>query len=401
MQLILLLRSAFHLSTLPNNPNVILVKGLHSTNVEPLTAFVPNSVQITWEKNNTYQLTFTAFSNSKNIIVFEMLDVESSIFFDGEEYIVKQSSVEAQGGFTTKQITATHVYNEVIRIMQRNTNTGTKTYSVNDVLSYYLKDNQLGFTWEVHGNFDKQQITDLGGDSAKDGLSKITGTWPNAVIYPTNKVIRVYEAKSFQKYLGGRIDYLHDTNDVQLEGDSTEIVNQVMAIGKQKDGGDSDKPSYYFEPFLVTNQDSVNKWGLHPGEDVSDDRFTGKTAMEKYALSQMTAEPSLSITITSDVNQKPTAGEMMRLEVRPMDFVTYVEVVGYTWSPLDKTQKNSITLNNSARTILDYQKRNNSSLAKVIKNQKNSIKDVSKAMDIASDAYNSSVYGEVIGESEY
>ena len=330
-----------------------------------------------------------------------MLDVESSVFFDGEEYIVKQSSVIAQGGFTTKQITATHVYNEVVRIRQRNVNAGIKTYSVDDVLSYYLKGNQLGFTWEVHGNFDKQQITDLGGNSAKDGLSKITETWPNAVIYPTNKVIRVYESESFHKYLGGRIDYLHDTSDVQLESDSTEIVNQVMAIGKQKDGGDSDKPSYYFEPFLVTNQDSVNKWELRPGEDVSDDRFTDKAAMEKYVLSQMAAEPSLSITITSDVNQKPTPGEMMRLEVRPMSFVTYVEVVGYTWYPLDKTQKNSITLNNSARTILDYQKRNNSSLAKVIKKQKDSIKGVSNALKLANDAYNSSLYGEVVGESEY
>lgn len=330
-----------------------------------------------------------------------MLDVESSVFFDGEEYIVKQSPVNVQGGFITKQITATHVYNEIVRIRQRNVNAGTKTYGVDDVLSYYLKDNQLGFTWEVYGNFDRQQITDLGGGSAKDGLSKIMETWPNAVIYPTNKVIRVYESESFRKYLGGRIDYLHDTSDVQLESDSTEIVNQVMAIGKQKDGGDSDKPSYYFEPFLVTNQDSIKKWGLHPGEDVSDDRFTDKAAMEKHVLSQMVADPSLSITITSDVNQKPTPGEMMRLEVRPMSFVTYVEVVGYTWHPLDKTQKNSITLNNSARTILDYQKRNNSSLAKVIRNQKNSVKEINNATSMASRAYSSSVYGEVIGESEY
>lgn len=401
MRLILLSHSASHSYTLANNPNVILVKGLHSTNVEPLTAFVPSSVQVTWEKNNTYQLTFTAFSIPKNLVAFEMLDVESSIFFDGEEYIVKQSSVEAQDGFTTKQVTATHVYNEVVRIRQRKVNADSKSYSVDDVLKFYFEGNNLGFTWEVHGSFDKKQIEGLGGNSAKDGLSKITETWSNAVIYPTNKVIRVYEIESFRQYLDGRIDYLHDTSDVQLESDSTEIVNQVMATGKEKDGSDSDKPSYYFEPFLVTNQDSVTKWGLRPGDDVSDDRFTDKKAMEQYALSQMTAEPSLTIAITSEVNQKPTPGEMMRLEVRPMSFVTNVEVVGYTWYPLDKTQKNSITLNNSAKTILDYQKRNNSSLAKVIKNQKNSIKDVSNATSLANKAYDSSVYGEVIGESEY
>ncbi|WP_158071184.1 phage tail protein [Lactiplantibacillus plantarum] len=400
MQPTLLLLSVFHLFIL-NKDNILLVKGLHSTNVEPLTTAVNSTVQLEWEKNGTYQLSFIAYAGLEDLVAYEMLDVESSIFFDGQEFVIKQSLAEVQDSFTTKQITATHVYNEVSRIRQENVNSGEKTYAVDDVLSFYLKDNTLGFTWKVIGEFDKQQITDLGGDSAKDCLSKITDTWSNAVIFPDNKVIQVYEQESFRKNLGGRIDYLHDANDIQLTSESTEIVNQVRAIGKEKDGSDSDKPSYYFDPFLVTDNDSVQKWGLHPGDDVSDDHFTDKEAMRKYALSQMATEPSLSISITSEVNQKPIAGEVVRLEIRPMTFVTSVEVVGYTWYPFDKTQPNSITLNNNVKTILDYQRRNKNSLAKVIQSQKEASKNGTNALNLASQAYDARMYGEVVGESEY
>lgn len=379
----------------------MLVKGLHSTNVEPLTTAVNSTVQLEWEKNGTYQLSFTACAGLEDLVAYEMLDVESSVFFDGQEFIVKQSVAEVQDGFTTKQVTATHVYNEVSRIRQTNVNSGDKTYTVDDILDFYLKDNTLGFTWKVIGSFDKQQITDLGGDSAKDCLSKITDTWPNAVIFPDNKLIQVYEQDIFQTNQGGRIDYLHDASDVQLTSDSTSIVNQVKAIGKEQDGSDSDEPSYYFDPFLVTDDASVEKWGLHPGDDISDDRFTDKEAMRKYALSQMTTDPSLSITVTSEVNQKPIAGEVVRLEIRPMTFVTNVEVVGYTWFPFDKSQLNSITLNNNAKTIQDYQRRNKNGLAEVIRSQKEDSKNGTNALNLASQAYDSRMYGEVVGQSEY
>ncbi|MGH1586454.1 phage tail protein [Lactiplantibacillus plantarum] len=384
-----------------NKDNILLVKGLHSTNVEPLTTAVNSTVKLEWERNGTYQLSFTAYAGLEDLVAYEMLDVESSIFFDGQEFVIKQSLAEVQDNFTTKQITATHVYNEVSRIRQENVNSGEKTYTIDDVLSFYLKDNTLGFTWKVIGDFDNQQITDLGGDSAKDCLSKITDVWSNAVIFPDNKVIQVYDQESFHKNLGGRIDYLHDANDIQLTSESTEIVNQVKAIGKEKDGSDSDKPSYYFDPFLVTDNDSVQKWGLHPGDDVSDDHFTDKEAMQKYVLSKMVVEPSLSISVTSEVNQKPIAGEVVRLEIRPMTFVTNVEVVGYTWYPFDKAQPNSITLNNNAKTILDYQRRNKNSLAKIIKDQKEASENGTSALNLASQAYDARMYGEVVGESEY
>lgn len=69
-------------------------------------------------------------------------------------------------------------------------NGGDKIYSVNDVLAFYLDGNKNGFSYQVIGDFDKQQITDLGNTNGKDMISKILSTWENAIFI---QIIGIYE----------------------------------------------------------------------------------------------------------------------------------------------------------------------------------------------------------------
>lgn len=333
------------------NNKKILVQGKNRLQIEPLNYYPNGSFNIQWEKNNTWQLSFTMLNDKS--VAYSLLGVEASIFFDGQEYIVKQCVPDYSSGVGTKQVTATHVYSEVQRVMQRTTKTGTLTYTVEDVLKFVLSGNSLGFTYEVIGNFDKEQITDLGNMNGQDMLSKITDTWSNAVIFPDNKKIRVYSQDKFAKNYGNRLDYRANSSVVNLSYDSTNITNQTMAIGAEKEGSDSTKPTYYFQPFIVEDTDSIKEWGLHPMASVSDDRFHDKASMKTYALSQLQPQPALSITVTEDTQEKPIEGDIRRLEIREDNFVTNVEVVGYTWYPLDYTNT-SITLNNTAQTVLNF-----------------------------------------------
>lgn len=321
-----------------------------------------------------------------------MLSVESSVWWDGQEYIIKQFQPNYSNGFTTYQVIAIHVAYEISRIRQRQTKTGTLTYTVNDVLSFYLSGNSFGFTWQVIGSFAKNQITDLGNGSGKDMLDKIVSTWPDAVFYPDNKNIRIYECDLISKNVGNRIDYLHDSPEMKLNYDSTGIVNQVMAIGKTKENS-SDRTEYYFEPFLVTNQSSVDQWGLHPGDNVSDERFTDKNSMRTYALSQLSPEPTLSIDITEINHESPNLCEIRRLENRKANFVTDVEIVAFTYYPLDKAQTTSITLNNRAKTILNYKTAQQKSLRAALDEQR---KKTQQAVNDAQKAYKSRLTGHLV-----
>lgn len=364
-----MLLSVFLLSIL-DSANKLLVKGLHSAYVEPLRSLLCNTFSITVEENSQWQLQFTAYDDGS--VAFNMLSVESSIWWDGQEYIIKQFQPNYVSGFTTYQITAIHVGYEVARVRQRTTKTGTLTYSVDEVLSFYLTNNKLGFTWEVLGYFPRKQITDLGNGSGKNMLDQIVFTWPDAIFRPDNKQIKIYQHDRLAINYGNRIDYLHNTPEMKLSYDSTNIMNQVLVSGKTKEdtSGDSGKTEYYFEPFLVTDQQSVTAWGLHPGDNISDERFTDAVAMKAYALSQLTPDPVLSIEITELEREKPLLGEVRRLENRKANFATEVEVVAYTYYPLDNSQATSITLNNRAKTILNYKSAVNRNLQKALQAQK-------------------------------
>lgn len=361
---------------------------MHSAYAEPLQSVLFNSFNISVEKNSQWQLSFTAYDDGS--IAFNSLSVESSIFWDGQEYIIKQFDPQYTGGFTTYQVAAIHVAYEVSRIRQRQTKTGTLTYSVEDVLSFYLKGNSLGFTWQVIGKFDKDQITDLGNSSGKDMLDKIVSTWPDAVFYPDNKNIRIYQHDALAKNLHNRIDYQHNSTEVKLVYDSTGIVNQIKVSGKTKENTDSDKTEYYFDPFLVTDQKSVAEWGLHPGDDLSDERFIDKNAMRTYALSQLSPEPTLSIETTEINNEQPQLLEIRRLENRKANFVTEVEIVSYTYYPLDTSQVTQITLNNKAKTILNYKSAQQKTLQNALNAQKESAKN---AVSVSKRAYDSRLIG--------
>lgn len=277
----------------PGITQKITVRGQGRTEIEPLNCVDPDSFYITWEVNSTWSLQFTAYQDGS--LAYSMLDSQASVFFDGQEYIIKQAEPDANSGQNSLDVVATHVYFEVGRIRKyktyvdpqdndkqtdvrvnggtqvdngnddssddsdsnaqktssqskngdtTTTTTVTKTdetkddsdenqisYKIDDVLKYWLDGNNLGFSYQVIGDFPSSRIEQLSDGSGSDMLSKITDHWPNAIIYPDNKNIRVYTQDQFNKDYGNRLDYLYNTTEFKWTFDSTSLTNEVMCIG--------------------------------------------------------------------------------------------------------------------------------------------------------------------------
>ena len=265
----------------------ILVQGVGRAEKEPLNLFDPKSVQVQWEVNQTWSLQLTAYNDGS--LAYQMLESEASIFLDNQEYIIKQVADDSSSGLDSIQVTATHVYFEVqkirkykeyvdpedkdkqtdVKVLKDNTDTSksddsdnaktdtsektegntttkvtTKTtdetqqdnqnqvsYSIQDVLDHWLKDNKFGFTYEVIGDFEKKELEELQDGTGADMLSKISDTWGNAIIYPDNRKIRVYSADKFNLNRGNRIDYLNNASEIKFSTDSTSLTNMVYCIG--------------------------------------------------------------------------------------------------------------------------------------------------------------------------
>ncbi len=352
--------------------NKLIVKGLNSAYREPLRSLVFSSFYIQPTVNDSYQIEFTAYDDKS--VAFNLLTVEASVIWDGQEFVIKQLVPDYSGGVTTVQVTAIHVGYCLDRVFQHSVKSGEKTYTVNDVLEFILGSNELGYTWQVIGNFEKAQITDLGNCNGKDMLSKIVEAWPKAIFWPDNKNIRIFHHDSLAKNLGNRIDYLNSSKEIKLTYDSNEVVNKLRCVSVEKDSDDSKSSKYWFEPFYVTDDDSIKRFGVHDGGDVSDDRYHDVSAMTTYGKSKLVPEPSLAIEVTNNDNVEPNIEEIVRLEIRPFGYVTTVEVMSYQYYPLDKSQPTQITLNNRTKTILNYQRASQSAFQSALKAQQDALK---------------------------
>lgn len=300
---------------------------------------------ISWSKDNEYSLTFTCYVT--NSYGYTLLTNENIIEFRGQQYVIKTYDPQFSSGYDAIQITATHIGFEcqyIVHMMQKK---GDVSMSIQDALHLLFDGNVKGFTWEVKGNFDKKTLTDFGNVDAKSGLSTIKETW-NCEVTFDNKKVTVWSHDEYLHKIDKTIRYRHDTDTIQLTGDSTSIVNKLYCVGAT---GDNDKPKY-FEPFWVMDNDSIQKWGDKTGALYSNDKVTNKNDMIKAAKATMQLNPTFSITVTYYGTDIPEFGSQIYLEVLPMNIKEWVEITGYKIYPFDPTQSGEIDLNSLKPNIL-------------------------------------------------
>lgn len=522
-----------------------------------LRSFLPDTYYWTAEVNGDFTMQFTAYDDGSE--AYALLITQNIIYDHGQAFVIKQVSDVKSGGATALQVTCSQVMSELSRWRvypagtadgnnnQQNTGDQTTvkgpqldannmaTVTPKDILQYYVGDangvNAPGFTWKVIGSFSQQPVlfdaTDL-----KSGISKITATWTDAVIYPNGYEIDVYDHDSFYKYRGHRIDYLHDTSQVQLDTDSTVIKNQFRVVGATysnsgtgtadtglpngaigpnakgaqaviadakkylgvpyvwggaggarggnpfsgmdcssfvsqvykdfgisipaytvamepygheidrsqvqtgdmgfygshggsyhismalnnstmiyepapgqscktqsidsypptwwerndqmakivssgsgltggDDGTDADtetyndqQDQYYFQPFLAKDEDSIKRWGLFDGGDLTNDQLTDPTTAEEYAKKQFVPNPALSVQITKTSNDQPVLGDIVRFEIKTNGYVEQLPTVGYTWYPYSKASQTTVNLNSNPKSMLDYDASFNDGISK-------------------------------------
>lgn len=221
------------------NPQ-ITIQGIHTTKPVPLTCFLKSSFQVQYENNQTNQLQFVAYNDGSPS--FALIANESTIEFNNDLYIIKNIEQDRTGTSLYTVTAMQYVNSEIGRVFQKNVRSGTLTYSIDEVLDFFLNDetaNPFGFSYHVFGDFSKQQIENLGGCSGKDMISKIISTWPGTIVKPSGKRVDVYSSDQFLRNYQRRVVYNHDSTNMKLIEDSTVIVNQITCVGGSYSTDDS------------------------------------------------------------------------------------------------------------------------------------------------------------------
>ena len=108
--------------------------------------------------------------------------------------------------------------------------------------------------------------------------------------------------------------------------------------------------------------------------------------MKAYAESEFKANPDFTLQLTVEPGKTIVEGDMVRLEIRPADYVTKVGLVGYQKYPYSKTQSSTVTLNSNAANILDFQRSQQTNLIKLQEQTKSLI--INSNRDDSNNAWN-------------
>lgn len=330
----------------------IIVRNYEQTKEEILVRYDKDSFYEDWQQNETWEIGLSV-TNLINQEVFDLIEYESSIIFNGQEFIIKKMTKNVVGGLVTKQIVATHIYYTIQDGYQYEKVTGTK--SINQLLTHIFKAGNRGFTWEVidpNKKFLTVQQENFGDGNYLKLINELLSDY-NAVVIPNNKHLMFYPISEYGQKVEEQIRYKYNTDEVTFDIDTYSLKTQIKGYGKLKEGINTENPKdsdYVFTPITYTSPESET-WGIRIQDPVTDERYTISRNMLERLKNDLQDYPSISGSVTLKWKINPQKGDYVPFIYEPLNINTYIQVVGIKTYPAIPNKPPEITLSNTKKTM--------------------------------------------------
>ena len=323
----------------------IFIQDYEKTKKEILTDYDKSTFIENWQENETWEISFTIVKTKFNELAFDLVDYENSVFFNGQEFIVKQMGVSVEGAAIAKTVTATHIYYTMQDGFQYDTITGTR--SINQLLAHVFEPDNRGFTWNVvdpNKNFLPVEQENFGNGNYLKLVEEILKDY-DAIVIPDNKNLTFFPRSEYGKKTEEQIRYKYNTDSVKFDIDTLNLKTQIKGFGKKKEDD-----TYYFTPITYTSKQS-EKWGIRVQSPVSDDRYTVSGNMLERLKTDLQDYPTITGTVTMKWRVEPNKGDYVAFVYEPLGVNTYIQVVGIKTYPAIPNKPPEITLSNTKKTM--------------------------------------------------
>ncbi|MDT2663163.1 phage tail protein [Enterococcus hirae] len=323
----------------------IFIQDYEKTKKEILTDYDKSTFIENWQENETWEISFTIVKTKFNELAFDLVDYENSVFFNGQEFIVKQMGVSAEGATIAKTVTATHIYYTMQDGFQYDTITGTR--SINQLLAHVFEPDNRGFTWNVvdpNKKFLPVEQENFGNGNYLKLVEEILKDY-DAIVIPDNKNLTFFPRSEYGKKTEEQIRYKYNTDSVKFDIDTLNLKTQIKGFGKKKEDD-----TYYFTPITYTSKQS-EKWGIRVQSPVSDDRYTVSGNMLERLKTDLQDYPTITGTVTMKWRVEPNKGDYVAFVYEPLGVNTYIQVVGIKTYPAIPNKPPEITLSNTKKTM--------------------------------------------------
>lgn len=219
-----------------------------------------STFNVNYQLNSNYEISFTLTYTEKYRQVFNLAKEKSFVYFNGETYVIQQRDVKLDSnGMLTAQITATHSLIDKLKniridpaeptenspeISGGTTDTSSDqqqqagvvvkptdqetTYSLDDRINEFIKNNDQGVKYESHGSFRQVAVEATGSlyDWLGSNLSLFDAYW-----IPSGNTLKVYDLGNLRTETGKQFRYLNNMTDAEVQTDVNDIINEATVYG--------------------------------------------------------------------------------------------------------------------------------------------------------------------------
>ena len=223
-----------------------------------------DTFKINIQLNSAYEISFTATYTTQYKESHDLLQPKRGIWFNDQEYYIQQlNNTTDENGLDQLQVTATAMLIDLMKNVRidpaeptedhpetsddKSDNSGDdqqqdpapgtitvkktdeqQTYTLQDRLDQFFKNNDQGIKYELHGNFPQAAVDCQG--SLYEWLGSNLATF-GAYYVPDNYVLKIYDIASLRRKTDHEFRYLHNTSTINLQTDATSMVNCCEVYG--------------------------------------------------------------------------------------------------------------------------------------------------------------------------
>ena len=235
-------------------------------NVEELLDYndLRSSFKFNWQLNSSYEISFTATYTNQYKDAFDLLAMKRTLWFNNQMYTIQQLEYGFdEYGLPTVQVTANAALIDRMKNLridpseptednpetsggsdsssddqqQQDPAPGTvtvkrtdeqQTYTLQDRLDQFFKNNDQGITYELHGNFPQAALECSG--SLYEWLGSNLATF-GAYYVPDNFVLKIYDLPSLRHQTDMVFHYMSNSSSVDIQSDGDDMVNDCDVYG--------------------------------------------------------------------------------------------------------------------------------------------------------------------------
>jgi len=329
------------------------VRNLEQTRQEVLTHLDRTSFYVNQQLNESWEIGFTIYQTLKNQTGYDLVEYENSVFWVGQEFIIKELNERAVGQQLEKTVVAVHVSFTMQDGYQYDQMTGT--FSIVQCLNHIFAPDHRGFTFRVidhDGVISRQEFENFGDGNYLRLIHQIIDRF-DVVMVADNKQLTFYPSSYFGEKTHEVIRYKHNTDDVKFEINTYNLRTQIMGFGKRHESEGDTLGDYYFQPLTYTSPE-INKWGLRIAQPVRDERYTIPGNMASRLRQELQDYPEIVGVVSLSLLVEVKLGDYIRFVYEPLNVNQFIQVKGIKSYPMMGAKPPELNLNNTRQTMTQY-----------------------------------------------